>query len=155
MIKQFKQFFEKHLSPAVGADEPADEQRLQLAAAALLVEMTRADGELHATEQQAVERAIARRFQLSPAQTEELIQLAESEIDDATCYHRFTSLINQHYSKAQKAELVEMLWEVAFADAEMEKYEEHLLRKLSDLLYVPHAEFIRAKLKVKERLGLE
>ena len=64
-------------------------------------------------------------------------------------------MINQHYTQTEKAQLVEMLWEVAFADAEMEKYEEHLLRKLSDLLYVPHAEFIRAKLGVKARLGLD
>ena len=106
MIKQFKQFFEKHLSPAVGADEPADEQRLQLAAAALLVEMTRADGELRDVEQQVVERAIASRFALSPEQTRELIQLAEAEISDATCYHQFTSLINQHYTQTEKAQLV-------------------------------------------------
>lgn len=155
MIKHFKQFFEKHLSPAVGADEAADEQRLQLAAAALLVEMTRADGEVREAEQRAVEQAMASAFSLSNAEIRELIRLAEVAIEDATCYHQFTSLINQHYSKAQKSRLVEMLWEVAFADAEMEKYEEHLLRKLSDLLYVPHAEFIRAKLQVQARLGLD
>jgi uncharacterized tellurite resistance protein B-like protein len=155
MIERFKQFFEKHLSPAVAEDDVADEHRMQLATAALLVEMTRADGEVKAGEQAAVSRAIGNAFALSGEETAELVQLAELEIADATCYHQFTSLINNNYSKAQKAQVVEMLWEVAFADAEMEKYEEHLLRRLSDLLHVPHAEFIQSKLRVKTRLGLD
>lgn len=155
MIERFKQFFEKHLSPAVGDDEVADEARLQLATTALLVEMTRADGEIREGEQEAVARAIRTAFNVDEERTAELIQLAETEIADATCYHQFTSLINKGFSKEQKAQVVEMLWEVAFADAEMEKYEEHLLRRLSDLLYVPHSEFIQSKLRVKARLGLD
>ncbi len=154
MIDQFKQFFEKRLSLAVTGDDSADEHRMHLATAALLVEMARADGEIKEEEQTVVTRAISNAFTLSEAETVELIQLAELEIADATCYHQFTSLINKNYSKPQKVQLVEMLWEVAFADDEMEKYEEHLLRRLSDLLYVPHAEFIQTKLRVKARLKL-
>ena len=154
MIKKFKQFFEKHMSPPAG-DETVDQDRLHLATAALLVEMSRADGEVREDEQDAVARAISKAFDIDEQKTAELIQLAESEIEDATCYHQFTSLINKNFSKQQKAQVVEMLWEVAFADAEMEMYEEHLLRRLSDLLYVPHAEFIQSKLRVKKRLGLE
>ncbi|HEC20594.1 MAG TPA: TerB family tellurite resistance protein [Gammaproteobacteria bacterium] len=153
MIERFKQFFEKHLSPA--ADGGAmDEDQLHLAAAALLVEMTRADGEVKAEEKEAVARALGKAFTLDRQRSAELITLAESELADATCYFEFTSLINKHFSQTQKAQVVEMLWEVAYADAEMEMYEEHLLRRLSDLLHVPHAEFIRAKLRVQERLGL-
>lgn len=154
MIKRFKQFFEKHLSPPAG-DEVVDQRRLHLATAALLVEMTRADGEVKEDEQAAVARAMRKAFDIGERETAELIQLAELEIADATCYHQFTSLINKNFSKQQKAQVVEMLWEVAYADAEMEKYEEHLLRRLADLLYVPHAEFIQSKLRVKARLGLE
>ena len=154
MIKRFKQFFEKHLSPPAG-DEEVDQRRLHLATAALLVEMTRADGEVKEDEQAAVARAMRKAFDIGERETAELIQLAELEIADATCYHQFTSLINKNFSKQQKAQVVEMLWEVAYADAEMEKYEEHLLRRLADLLYVPHAEFIQSKLRVKARLGLE
>jgi uncharacterized tellurite resistance protein B-like protein len=154
MLKQFKQFFEKHLSPPAG-DEAVSQDRLHLATAALLVEMSRADGEVREAEQAAVARAIRKAFDIDEQKTAELIQLAESEIEDATCYHQFTSLINKNFSRQQKVQVVEMLWEVAFADAEMEKYEEHLLRRLSDLLYVPHAEFIQSKLRVRQRLGLE
>ncbi len=154
MIERFKQFFEKHLSPPVG-DEDVSQDRLHLAAAALLVEMSRADGEVRDDEQAAISRAIRKTFNIDEHKTAELIQLAESEIADATCYHQFTSLINKNFSKKQKVQVVEMLWEVAYADAEMEKYEEQLLRRLSDLLYVPHAEFIQSKLRVKARLGLD
>lgn len=154
MIERFKQYFEKYLSPPAG-DEAVDQDRLHLAAAALLVEMSRADGEVHVDEELAVARALRKAFDIDEQKAAELIELAELEIADATCYHQFTSLINKNFSQQQKAQVVEMLWEVAYADAEMEKYEEHLLRRLSDLLYVPHAEFIKTKLRVKERLGLE
>jgi uncharacterized tellurite resistance protein B-like protein len=153
MIEKFKQFFEKHLSPPAG-DEAVGQDRLHLATAALLVEMSRADGTVQEEEQAAISRAMGKVFDIGEDKTAELIQLAELEIADATCYHQFTSLINKNFSKQQKAQVVEMLWEVAYADAEMEKYEEHLLRRLSDLLYVPHSEFIKAKLRVQARLGL-
>lgn len=154
MIEHFKQFFEKHLSPPAG-DEAVGQDRLQLATAALLVEMSRADGKVEVDEQAAIARALRKAFEIDDDKTAELIRLAESEIADATCYHQFTSLINKNFSKQQKVQVVEMLWEVAYADAEMEKYEEHLLRRLSDLIYVPHAEFIKAKLRVQARLGID
>ena len=153
MIERFKQFFDKHLSPPA-EDEDVDQDRLHLATTALLVEMTRADGAVQEEEQIAVSRAISKAFDIEESKTAELIQLAEVEIADSTCYHQFTSLINKNFSMAQKVQVVEMLWEVAYADAEMEKYEEQLLRRLSDLLYVPHADFIQAKLRVKARLSL-
>jgi uncharacterized tellurite resistance protein B-like protein len=153
MIEKFKQFFAKHLSPADDS-EAVNEQQLHLATAALLVEISRADGKVDAAEQAAISRAIAKVFAIDESKSNELIQLASLEIEDSTCYHQFTSLINKNFSKQQKHQVVEMMWEVAYADAEMEKYEEQLLRRLSDLLYVPHSEFIQSKLRVKERLGL-
>lgn len=150
MIEHFKQFFEKHLSPPAD-DEAVSQDRLHMATAALLIEMTRADGKVTADEQAAVAQAIHKAFDIDEKKTAELIRLAELEIADATCYHQFTSLINKEFSSAQKVQIVEMLWEVAYADAEMEKYEEHLLRRLSDLLHVPHHEFIQSKLRVQAR----
>ncbi len=145
MIDRFKQFFDKHLKVSPEQDEQTHEQHLRTAAAALLVEMTRADDEVKPVEQAAVCRALGRRFGLTDAEAAELMALAEQQASDATCYHQFTSLINRHYSPAEKVQLVEMLWEVVFADGKVEPYEEHLLRRLADLIYVPHSEFIRAK----------
>lgn len=154
MIDQFKQFFEKYLSSSLAEDDKAAQHRLQLATAALLIEMTRADGDIKPAEQQAVSRALQKTFQLSAAETGELVSLAEQEAHDATCYHEFTRLINDNFPRQQKIQVVELLWEVAYADAEMEMYEEHLVRKLAELLYLRHEEFIQAKLRVQARLGI-
>lgn len=153
MIDQFKTFFDKYLGDATAGDDTSEQHRLQLATAALLIEMTRADNVVKPAEQAAVARALQKAFQIDEAETREIIRLAEQEAHDATCYHEFTRLINENFSKAQKIQIVELLWEVAFADEEMEPYEEHLVRKLADLLYVPHSEFIRTKLKVQQQLG--
>jgi uncharacterized tellurite resistance protein B-like protein len=150
MLNRFKQFFDQHLSAAAAEAPNTARHRLQLAAAALLIEMIRVDGDIKEAEAAVVRRALGKAFQLDAAETAELMRLAEQEARDATCYHAFTRLINEHYSKEQKIELVEALWEVAYADAEMEMYEEHLVRKLAELLYVRHAEFIQAKLRVQE-----
>jgi uncharacterized tellurite resistance protein B-like protein len=154
MIDRIKQFFDTFLKPESQGEDDA-RQRLQLAATALLMEMTRVDDEVKAVERQAVARAVRKAFGLAEADTAALMTLAESEAHNATCYHEFTRLINSGYDLPQKIELVELLWEVAYADSELEMYEEHLVRKLADLLYVPHADFIQAKLRVLARHGAQ
>lgn len=150
MFDAIKQFFDTHL----GSEATEDPQhRLRLATAALLLEMTRVDDEVKIEEREAVMRGVAKAFDLSEDETAELVALAEEEVQNATCYHEFTRLINEGFSREQKILVVELLWEVAFADAELQKYEEHLVRKLSDLLYVPHGEFIQAKHRVMARLS--
>ncbi|MCK4587365.1 MAG: TerB family tellurite resistance protein [Gammaproteobacteria bacterium] len=154
MIEHFKQFFDKYLS---SDDKSPDNQehKLHLATAALLIEMMRVDDHSKPEEMSALAAGIRHTFGLSEQETTELIQLAEEEAQDAACYHAFTSLINNGFSRQQKNRVVEMLWEIAYADNELEMYEEHLVRKISDLLYVRHSDFIRAKHQVLERLGLD
>ena len=71
--------------------------------------------------------------------------MAESEVDDVTCLFEFTRLVNENVDQTQKLKIVEMMWRVSYADLDKDKYEEHLIRKVSDLLYVPHADFIRLR----------
>jgi len=73
----------------------------------------------------------------------------------ATGYFEFTSLINKGFSYEQKVKVVEHLWEVAFSDASLDKYEEHMVRKIAGLIYVSHKDFIDAKLRVKKKLSLQ
>lgn len=153
MLEQFKTFFDKFLGSENGTSDP-QEYRLRLATAALLIEMTRVDEQIKPEEQVMLAEGIRNTFGLSEHETDELIRLAEQEIHDATCYHAFTSLINRGFSREQKIRVVEMLWEIAYADQKLDIYEEHLVRKLSELLYVQHSDFISAKLRVRERLGL-
>ena len=93
----------------------------------------------------AVLSVLQNHFRLDERRAKELPECAEVERARATDYYQFTSLINQSCTAQQKAKLIELLWRVAFADAHLNKYEEHLVRKISDLLYVPHSAFIAAK----------
>ena len=142
MLAKIKQFFSVELA----LDEKSDELKIQLAAAALLIELSRADYKQEPQEQAAIESALKKSFALTDEQLQELIELAEEENQQATSLYQFTQLIKDNYSQAQRFELVKMLWQVAFADDEISKYEDHLIRKISDLIYLPHSDFIRAKI---------
>ena len=114
----------------------------------MLVEIAVSDFEPVAAEQQAILRIVQKGFGLSEQEANTLISLAEAEHHTSTDYFQFTRLINTHYTPAQKVELVESLWHVAFADGVLHKYEEHVIRRLSDLLHVSHRDFIAAKHRV-------
>jgi uncharacterized tellurite resistance protein B-like protein len=94
-------------------------------------------------------RALQRRFSLSSAETEELAKLAEQEAGDAVSLYQFTALINRHFAASDKVRVIEMLWQVAYADGKLDRYEEALVRKIAELIHVPHRDFIQAKLRVQ------
>lgn len=145
MLTQIKTFFERHLMPDQRAGAGEEDHRLRLAIAALLLEMTRADEQVSADECAALETGIRDHFGLTDDETRELIALAEAERHEATDYYQFTSLINRHYGPEERAQLVEQLWRIAYADETLHHYEEHLVRKVAQLLHVPHGAFIAAK----------
>lgn len=145
MLAQIRTFFEQHLIPDRAARAEDEDHRLRLAVAALLLEMTRADDQVSAGECAALEVGIRSHFGLTAAETSELIALAETERREATDYFQFTSLINAHYGPEQRLQIVEQLWRIAYADEALHHYEEHLVRKLAQLLHVPHGAFIAAK----------
>lgn len=145
MLDTVKQFFNQKILASNQAPEDASEHPLQLATAALLYEMMRMDDELHDQEQAAIKKAIQAKFELSHKDTERLMELAREEAEAATDYHQFTRLINNNFSMKQKIKVIEHLWVVAYADGHLNKYEEHLVRKIAELLYVPHQAFIAAK----------
>lgn len=147
MLVTIKQFFVSYLSVEVSNDQQEDD-RLQLAAAALLVEMMKMDDVIKEDERDKVHDIIVKEFGLSDDSAKELIELAEQELSDSTDYYQFTSLINKSYTLEQKTRLVECLWRVAMSDDILCKYEEHMVRKVSELLYVPHRSFIAAKHRV-------
>lgn len=148
MLQAIKAFFEEKMTMEVRSEDPT--HQLKLATAALLIEMMHQDEKVHATEQQAVRNALKDNFQLSDAETHELYQLAEQEVHYATDYYQFTRLIADHYSQQEKIQVIELLWQVAFADKHLDAYEEHMVRRIADLIYVPHHEFIQAKLRAQK-----
>jgi uncharacterized tellurite resistance protein B-like protein len=92
---------------------------------------------------------IHQNFSLTDEQTSALVALAEQKRKQATDYFEFTSLINKEYSLEQKIRLIEALWKIAFVDGVLDMNEEYLVRKIADLLHVPHTAFILAKIRVE------
>ena len=155
MLASIKKFFEDRVAPEAAEPSPeAREHGLRLAAAALLFEISRADHEVKEEERTVMRAAIQGTFGLDREETEELMRLAEQESREATSLYEFTRLVNDHYSIDEKRELIAAMWRVAYADAELDKYEEHLIRRVAELIYVPHEDFIRSKGEVKAELGL-
>ena len=149
MLKKIKNFFETTLLNV--ADDSVDQQhQLKVATAALLIEMMLQDNAEHADERQAIMQALQDKFELSAAETSELYQLAEEERKFATDYHQFTTLIAGHYSQPQKIRIIEYLWSVAYADGVLDKYEEHMVRRIADLIHVSHKDFLQAKHKFEK-----
>lgn len=130
-------------SPAAGSSEVGP----NLAVAALLVEVLRADFDVAPTERQQVMASVSALLGLGPEETKALVEEAERHIDRSHDLYQFTSQINRTFSEAEKVALLEALWRVADADLTVHKYEEHLIRRVADLLHVRHSDFIAAKLR--------
>jgi len=121
-------------------------QRLQTACAVLLLECARADFELGDPETAVVRKALAHWFGLGAGEVDALIKEASAESRDAVSLHRYVERINTDFSVDDKRSVLRLLWRVAYADGILDPQEELLIRRLADLLYVPHREFIGAKL---------
>lgn len=149
MLRAISEFFRSQIEPDTASGP--DEHGLHLATAALLFEMSRADANDHPEERRTIEAALQTRFGLTADETRELALLADEEASEAVSLYQFTGLINENFSREQKVQVVEMLWQVAYADDHLDPYEEALVRKIADLIYVSHSDFIRAKHRVLER----
>ena len=144
MFSSIRQFFAQQLEDTRDADANAP---YQLATAALLVEMVHADADESADELQAVRAALKSAFDLDDDTITTIIKLAQDERDAATCLHEFTRSLNDVLDADGRTRVVELLWQVAYADGRRDVYEEHLVRKVADLLHVPHSAYIHAKLR--------
>ncbi|QMU61772.1 MAG: TerB family tellurite resistance protein [Gammaproteobacteria bacterium] len=132
-------------------DDDADEKQLMhLASAALLLEVSRADFDIQDEELESIAKSFTERFNFSKQEADSLIELARTEQDSHVSIHPFVKIINDGCSMNEKILLLEDLWRVAYADDKLDKYEEYQLRKIADLLYIPHSMFIKTKLKVIE-----
>jgi len=149
MLDVVRRYFREYLDPVEALDEDPAHQ-LQLATAALLFEVSRVDNVVSPEERTAIMQAVTRKFSLDARETDELMRLAQREAEDSASYYGFTSLINAHFSPEQKQRVIEYMWRVAIADQHIDPHQEALVRKIADLLYLPHSVFIGTKLRVLE-----
>jgi len=146
-VQRLKSWLSDRLGAAAGEESPQRQQARNLAVAALLVEVLRADYDVSGPERRQVLDSIRGLLGLDAGECETLFELAEERVDEAHDLHQFTSEVNRAFTADEKVGLVEQLWRVAQADETVHKYEEHLIRRISDLLHVPHRQFIAAKLR--------
>ncbi len=133
------------LEPKTTKDNSKEVTRL--AAAALMLEVAEADFE-HKPEEKLVLKGILKNsFNLDEKDTDTLFKLAESKYENAIDSFEFTHLINKNFSEAQKIQLIDQLWQIAYSDKHLDKYEEQVIRRVSELIYVSHKDFITSKLK--------
>ncbi len=146
MTSAFASFFQKHLAQrADEVDEHIKTRRARLSAAALLVEVVNADGEFTADERRALFASVQSQFALSDDEARDLLALAEQQARHSTDLHEFTASINKHFQPEQKLALIQELWRAAYADEILHRHEEHLVRKVGDLLHVPNTSVLLAK----------
>jgi uncharacterized tellurite resistance protein B-like protein len=143
-----------HILKLLTTPEPKTKSRdeLQTAVAVLLVEAARRDDTFDGAERAAIERLLATKFTLSPVETRELLEAAEATAERSHQLHPFTRLAVERMDPQQRIVLIEMLWEVAYADGVLDPEEDVLLRRVAGLIYVSDADRVAARQRVLQRL---
>ena len=145
MLKNLREMLGRSLGATEEQTREEREHALKLATAALLIEVVRADYHENLTENEAVFAQLKQFFDLSESEASLLVREAEREADHAVSLQGFTRQLHEQLSLGEKHSVIEMLWRVALADEHLDKHEDHLVRKLADLLYVSHADLIRIR----------
>lgn len=149
MLKTLKDLFDA-LSPAPSGAAPADEAHaLQLAAAVMLVEVMRADADCGEGERRVLLSALREKFDLTPDEAVRLTELAEHTARRSTDLFAFTERINRDFDMPRKLRMIELMWQVAYADGELDAHERHIVWRIADLLHVPQAALHHARVRVR------
>lgn len=147
MLKKLRDFF----STAETVENDI-EKNLRLATAALLIEVARADFQIDEKEQKALAINLETILNISDEEIAGIISEGNDLVAKATSIYEFTNLINENCSKKQKVLLLQSMWQVAYADGNIDRYEEHLIRRVAELTHVTHSNYIKAKLSASAKL---
>ena len=142
-MKWLARLFESD-SPAENSEQ--NDHDLHRAAAALLMEVARTDGEVDHREQRLLIKAVRERWHLEAEEMEEIVAELDQRLENATDLFEFTIPLRQRWDPETRVQLIYDMWAIAAADGDADSHEEQLIRRVSELLYVSHGDFIRAKL---------
>ena len=120
---------------------------LNKACAALLIEVAFADKIFNESEVSSLMKILKETYSLEEEMIQDLIDDAKSIVDHSTSLYNYTRVVNDEFSYADKLKLIESIWKIAFSDGNLDKYEDYLIRKISNLLHVSHSDFIKIKLE--------
>ncbi len=130
--------------------EESSSNLLDNACAALLVEIAFADKDFDETEKTSLKQSLIETYAVDESDIEEIIKDAEETVSESTSLYGYTRVVNDEFEYEDKLSLLKNLWKVAYADGNLDKYEEHLIRKISDLIHISHTDFINIKLEIRD-----
>ncbi|MGK0475207.1 MAG: putative tellurite resistance protein B-like protein [Oleispira sp.] len=142
MISKLLAFFQQE-------EIKTESHKPELAAAALLVEIMNADHDLSPAESESIKNILFDTLFITADVADKLLETAKKEVHEATDLFQFTGVINTSYRYEEKVSLIESLWKVAYSDNQLDKYEEHMVRRIADLLHVSHSDFMQTKNRIK------
>ena len=148
MIKRIKDL----LSNFSNQEEVIEDEKissLDKACSALLIEVAYADKVFDESEINSLRESLKETYDIDEEIINELISDAKKTVDESTSLYEYTRVVNDEFDYSDKLELLSRIWKLAFADGNLDKYEEHLIRKISDLIHISHSDFIKIKLDHK------
>jgi uncharacterized tellurite resistance protein B-like protein len=113
----------------------------------LLIEVSKSDDDYDDSEKAKIIELLEKQFSLNHDQIDTLMKIAGKKNNEIISLHELTAIINKEYTYSEKKDLIKMCWDIAYSDGRIDKYEDYTIRKISDLLYVKHSDFIKAKLR--------
>lgn len=150
MLKKIKEYISQLSDDSIVNNEVSEKDLINNACSALLIETALADKVFSQSEMNSMKRTLKDIYKIDENNIEELIKDSEKKVSESTSLYEYTRLINDLCGYEDKVKLVKNLWLIAFSDNQLDKYEEYLIRKISDLLHVSHKDFIEQKLTVKK-----
>jgi len=151
MIARVKRLFAKDRTVRPKGRNRTQDLDIRVAVCALFLEMAYIDGEFSDSEQEEMIGLFKKHYHLSDEHVAELVEASEQELAGSIDLWQFTNLVNQNYSRPEKIQIIEMVWQVVYADKKLDQHEDYLIHKLSKLLRLTHKELIDAKLRAKAR----
>lgn len=150
MFKKLNDWFQSQLQPQ---PDETPEHKVELATAVLLYEIMRADDTFEESERNIYRQRLESHFDLSHEEISELMELTTSQAHQAADFQQFTRIVNDQCDASEKRAILDSLWLLAYADGHLDPHEEHLIRRIADLLYLSHSDFIKSKLAASEPSG--
>ena len=111
----------------------------------LLIEVSKSDDDYDDSEKAKIIDLLEKQFSLNHDQIDMLMKMADKKNNEIVSLHELTANINKEYTYSEKKNVIKMLWDIAYSDGRIDKYEDYTIRKISDLLYIKHSDFIKAK----------
>ena len=152
MINTIRKFFKSNEN---SKSDNLEGNQDELAYASLLIEVIKSDDHFDQREHDELLNILDTKLSIDEKALGELSELAQKKSDESTSLYEFTREINDKYQYEEKVQLIEDLWRIAYSDERIDKYEDYVIRKVADLIYVTHSDFIKSKLKVKNSVSPE